>query len=226
MALITARRTPPSDTDGIPSRRAGRQSRARLTDARVWGGLVLLAVAAILGAALLGRGSETVLVLQAGRDLSVGSQPHDAVPVAVPVDVAGAYLAADDAVDGRLRWPVAAGELIPRAALSVPAAYATRGVTVPIEPGHAPSALVAGDLVDVWTTPADAGGLVQESAGPTLVLQEASVVGVGADVGGFGGALAVELAVPADRVGELVAAARRGVLDLVAVPLESQRIRP
>jgi hypothetical protein len=203
-----------------------RQSRARVTDVRVWGGLILLVVAAVLGAVLLGRGSETVLVLQAGRDLSVGSVPLDVVPVAVPADLAAAYLPAGEPVDGRLRWPVAVGELIPRSAVTVPVMESTRSVTVSVESGHAPAGLMPGDLVDVWATRADAGGFAAPATDPSLVLADASVVAVAADAAGFGGGFAVELAVPTDRVGELVSAARGGVLDLVAVPLESQQAIP
>lgn len=227
MALMTSRRPSALDGDGVQSRGAGgRQTRARMLDVRVWGALLLLLVAAVLGAALLGRGSTTVPVLQAGRDLSVGSSPVGGVPVHVPADLAGAYLSADDPLDGRLRWPVAAGELIPRSALGTPAAEATRTVTVAVDPGHAPSRLAPGDRVDVWSTRADVGGLTTNGAQPTLVLADVSVIAVNADAAGFGGGLAVELSVASTRVGDLVAAARGGVVDLVAVPLSSQEVMP
>jgi len=226
MALITVRRPSPAGTDTPTRSVGGRQSRARVLDVRVWGGLLLLLVAAVLGAALLGRESATVLVLQAGRDLSVGSRPVDTVAVAVPADLASAYVPAGEPVEGRLRWPVVAGELIPLSALAAPVASTTRTVSVSVEPGHAPAGLASGDLVDVWSTPTDVGGLVPDGVGPALVLADVAVVGVDPDASGFGGGMGVELAVESDRVGVLVAAARGGALDLVAVPADSQEAIP
>ncbi|HAN71514.1 MAG TPA: hypothetical protein DCQ36_07980, partial [Actinobacteria bacterium] len=111
-----------------------RQSRARLSDARVWGGLALLAVSALVGAVLLGRGEDTVVVLQATRDLSVGSAPQDLEPVAIPSSLATGYLTAADEVTGVLRWPVTAGELVPRSALAPANPRPERGVTVAVDP--------------------------------------------------------------------------------------------
>lgn len=227
MALITTRRPSSQGADAPPSRSGGgRQSRARVLDVRVWGGLLLLVVAAVLGAALLGRESPTAVVLQAGRDLSVGAVPVDTVPVTVPADMAGAYLSVGEPLEGRLRWPVTAGELIPRSALAAPDAPMTRTVTLSVEPGHAPAGLAPGDRVDVWSTRADVAGVAPEGGAPSLVLADASVVAVDADAAGFGGGLAVELSVASARVGDLVAAARGGVVDLVAVPVESQQVAP
>ena len=227
MALITTRRPSSKGAETPPLRTAGgRQSRARVLDVRVWGGLLLMLVAAVLGAALLGRESPTAVVLQAGRDLSVGALPVDTVPVTVPADMAGAYLSVGEPLDGRLRWPVTAGELIPRSALAPPGAATTRTVTVSVESGHAPADLAPGDRVDVWSTRADLAGVTPEGVDPSLVLADASVVAVDADAAGFGGGLAVELSVAAARVGDLVAAARGGVVDLVAVPVESQQVSP
>ena len=82
--------------------RAARQSRARLSDARVWGGATLLVLSALAGALLLGRSGDEVAVLQATRDLSIGSVPVDLQPVLVPRAIADSYVAADAIVDGQV----------------------------------------------------------------------------------------------------------------------------
>lgn len=208
-----------------PSRVTTRQSRARLSDARVWGGFVLLAASALIGAVVLGRSESTVLVLQATRDLSVGSVPDSLEPVAVPASLAAQYLAVTDDVIGELRWPVAAGELLPRSVLAPAEPRPERGVSVAVDPAHAPADLRAGDRVDVWSTGTDVGAMADVS-GPVLVLPSARVLAVATDGGGFGGDWGVELAVPEERVADVVAAGRGGVLDLVTVPGSSQAVEP
>jgi hypothetical protein len=206
-----------------PGRVTMRQSRARLSDARVWGGLALLAVSALVGAVLLGRGEDTVVVLQATRDLSVGSAPQDLEPVAIPSSLATGYLTAADEVTGVLRWPVTAGELVPRSALAPANPRPERGVTVAVDPAHAPAGLMAGDRVDVWSTASDPGALAGEVR-PVLVLASARVLTVATEAGGFAGSWGVELAVPEESVADVVAAGRGGVLDLVTVPGSSQGV--
>lgn len=210
-------------TDGEGGRAAPaatRQRVARLADPRLWGGAVLITVSAVLGAALLSGGADTVTVWQATRDLSVGARPVDVEPVEVDRAIAaGRYAGPDAPATGVLQRPVAAGELVPAAALGPAAATPTRRVTVPVDPLHAPPVLVPGDVVDVWASPREPEGT---GAAPALVLADALVADVSADSTGLGGELGVVLDVPLERVPEVVRATRAGVVDLVAVPVSSQ----
>lgn len=214
--------------DRIPERPAVRQVSARWSDARLWAAVALVTVATVLGAMLLGRGGDTVLVLRADRDLATGAEVASVSPVAVPRALAGGYLSAQEQAEGVLRWPVAAGDLVPRAALGSPTSEPVRGVTIPVDPLHAPADLAAGDLVDVWATPTSLGGGVSVDASggqgaPTLVLERVPVTAVSTEGVGFGGGWGVELAVPEADVARAVAAGRGAVIDLVTVPATEMR---
>ena len=88
-----------------------------------------------------------------------------------------------------------------------------------VDPLHAPAGLQAGDLVDVWATPSTPAGT---SGTPRQVLDDVPVSAASADETGMSGQLAVAVDVPPERVAEVIAAARGGVVDLVAVPVTSQ----
>lgn len=199
---------------------AVRQRRARIGDLRLWAGVALLTASAGAGFVWVGGGEDTVTVWRATRDLGAGAAAADLEAVQVPPAVAAAgYLGPADDLTGRLRWPVAAGELLPGGALARSADADTRQVTVPVDPLHAPVGLVAGDVVDAWVSPrTDAATAVDAD----LVLGGATVAAVSAEAAGLGGELAIVLEVPAAEVASVVAASRGGVLDLVAVPPGSQ----
>lgn len=202
---------------------AVRVSTARITDVRLWAGAALLVTAAVVGGVLAGAGQETVVVWRASSDLAVGSVPRDVIAVEVPRGVADeVYARPGDNLDGVLRWPVAAGELLPRTAIRAADPEPTRRVTVPVDPMHAPTALLAGDLVDVWSVPRVEDGTAD--GGPTLVLAGARVAVVASDAAGFTGEFAVVLDVPVADVPVVVAAGRAGLIDLVAVPGTSQDV--
>jgi hypothetical protein len=188
---------------------------------RLWAAVLLLAGSAALGAWALRSDEETVTVWRATRDLSVGAAAVDLEPVQLDAALAAAgYLGPADDLSGALRWPVAAGELLPRGSVASPQAASTRRVTVPVDPLHAPVGLQSGDLVDAWVTPRSDAGAATVDAG--LVLSGVAVAAVSADGLGLGGELGIVLDVPVDDVPRVVAAARAGLLDLVAVPAGSQ----
>ena len=194
----------------------------RWRDLRLWAGLVIILFAMFIGAFLLSRGEETTTVWRASSDLSVG-----AIPVATPVTVSlGAaqdqYLLASEPLTGQLRWPVAAGDLIPRGALGFSPMVNARMVTLPVDPLHAPVNMAAGAVVDIWSTPADVAGGV--TAHPVLVLPRVTVAEVAADTVGVGGEIAVVVEIPEAVADQLVGAARSGLIDLVAVPIASQQV--
>ena len=194
----------------------------RWRDLRLWVGLAIMVVAMFAGAFLLSRGEQTTTVWRASSDLSIGS-----VPMATPVTVAlgeaqDQYLSAGEPLTGQLRWPVAAGDLIPRGALGYAPLLDARLVTLPVDPLHAPVNLATGDIVDIWSTPAEVAGGI--TAKPVLVFSRVTVAEAAVDAVGIGGEIAVVVEVPADGAAQLVAAARSGLIDLVAVPITSQPI--
>ena len=213
-------------TGSVGAPKARRLQRARIGDLRLWAGLALLVMSMAVGATLLSTGDDTVTVWRASRDLSAGSAPADLEPVAVSRSVAAdRYVGSDVDAAGVLRWPVQAGELLPRAALTPSSAVAVREVTIPVDPMHAPAGLQAGDIVDMWSSARDAASAdAQVDALPSLVLPAVRVTALaGSDVG-ISGELGVVLEVPADDVPAVIAASRAGVTDLVAVPLASQQV--
>jgi hypothetical protein len=197
-------------------------------DARLWLGIALVVVSMVVGARVVTAGDDTVTLLRAGRDLSVGSVPGGLEPVVVSRSAfTDRYLpadryASDSSVAGLvLGRPVSAGELLPASALVRSGTTMLRQVTVAVDPLHAPGDLQAGDVVDVWTTaqqPADGA-----AARPERVLAGVSVAGTLAEAMGVGGEIGVVIDVPESEVGTLVAATRSGVIDLVSVPVGSQQ---
>lgn len=204
----------------MAQRRAVRVAMPRWTDFRLWLGLALVVVAMFAGAHLLSSDSASVTVWQATRDLPSGAEATDLRPVTVTLGEASQdYLSADEVVTGRMLWPVAAGELVPRRAIVSGALDGARLVTVPIEPLRLPPDVVSGDRVDVWATPGDG---VEGIPIPELIVASASVASVARENVGIGGQIAVVLALAEPDVARVVAASRGGSLDLVAVPLDSQ----
>ena len=196
---------------------ARRLRRAGIGDLRLWLGLVLVIGSVLLGARLLGAEDDTVLVLRATRDLAVGSPLGGLASVRVDRAAAGDGYLVEPPADGVLRWPIAAGELVPKSAVGEAFVEQVREVTIPVDPLHAPPGLQLGDLVDIWSSPRES-----EPGEPSLVLAGVTVAAVPADELGIGGDMGVVLAVPADRVANVVLASRAGVVDLVAVPVRSQ----
>ena len=205
----------PTETGVMP---ATRMRRVRWRDARMWLGLGLIVVSMVAGARLLSASEDRAVVWRATRDLAPGATAV-AEPVSVVLDAAqDAYASGSQPLVGRMRVPVAAGALIPRDAVVDGAVGDVRDVTVPIDPLHAPVALAAGDVVDVWATPTDAGG---HALAPLLVLSNVLVADVATDAIGVGGEMPVVVELAAADVTTLVSAMRTGAIDLVRVPLDA-----
>jgi Flp pilus assembly protein CpaB len=207
---------------------ARRLARPRWLDARLLAGIVLVVVSVAAGAKLLGDAEEGDTVWVASRDLAAGStlQSDDVEPATVQmagsvssyVDASGpapaGYLVVRD---------VAAGELLPAAALSAgsSAGAARRFVSVPVAPHHFPSGLARGDRVDVYVVPASTPADLAAPE-PDLVLAGAVVSQAGEDSGAGLGASASSvgfvLEVGESDVPALVAAIGSGSIQLVGVP--------
>ena len=188
-----------------------------MRDWRLWLGMGLLVGSMFIGAWLVSAPDGSTLVWRAARDLPVGATPEVvAVPVALG-SVAADYWTADTPVTGRMLLPVSAGALLPRAAVGPGSAGSQRLVTIPVDPLHAPVPLGTGDVVELWVTP-------QEGATPQLVLRNAVVADVSSERVGIGGEMAVVLQVDPTQAAAVVAAARSGAVDLVAVPLAASAL--
>lgn len=205
----------PSTTAPPASPPASRPQRAWWRDVRVVAGVALILACMAIGARLLSGGDDTVMGWQAVRDLSAGAVigDDDAVPVALPADLAGAYASGGALPTAPLDRPLLAGEILP--ATPETPLEAARWVTVPIEPLHAPVDLAPGERVDVWSTPGVDLGVAPI---PELVLEGALVSDVAIDGVGLGGEYGVVLQIDPTDTEAVLAAVRSSGIDLVRVP--------
>lgn len=187
-------RSRPDDLAALASPAATRADRRRWRDPRLLVGVALVAVAALLGAAVVG-GKDTTPVWAARGPLAEGQalEPDDLVVREVrfagPADAAR-YVAADGPVPGglTLNRDVGAGELLPVGALGaggdppleVPLTVAVEAV---------PATVRAGSLVDVWVTPDPdlaTGSTGPEAGDSVLVFASVRVVAVSRTGGALG----------------------------------------
>ena len=199
----------------------------RWGDTRLWIGLLLLVVSMFAGAKLLSQESEAITVWQVSRDLSAGAEAIDLKPITVALGQArGDYFSVEETPEGRLRFPVESGELLPRSAMTGSQQEPSRVITVGVDPFHAPVDVAPGDRVDVWSTPTSSTFLPDSPASdgapnPQLALESVLVERVESD--SLGGRKAVVLRVTPERVGDLVQASRSGTIDLIKVPVQGSR---
>ncbi|MGZ6803541.1 MAG: SAF domain-containing protein [Nocardioidaceae bacterium] len=164
-----------------PATRAGSR---RLRDPRLVVGIVLVALAALAGARLLGDdGTVGVWVaradLRAGEPVTAGDLERREVRFASQADADG-YLSADalPASGTVLSRDVGAGELIPRAAVAGRDRAPVTEVPLTVETLSVPATVQVGSRVDVWVAP-DAGVTGSDGAGTgraTLVFDDVPVV--------------------------------------------------
>lgn len=134
-------------------------------DPRLWVGVALVAASVVVGARVLAQADEATTVWAAAADLPVGQQLAEGDLVATRVrflDEADAdrYLAADEPLPDphTLLRSVAAGEMVPAAALGEPATGALLSVPVSVPRLSVPPDLGPGSVVDVWVTVETASG--------------------------------------------------------------------
>ena len=206
------------------SPRAARLGTPRWLDARLVLGVLLVLLAVVAGARVFAAADRYSRVYVAKHDLVPGERvtAGDLTVGRVRLDGQGSlYVAAGAPPVGYVvtRY-VGAHEFLPVAALAAGAQKDadTRFVTVPVAAGHLPPGLTRGALVDVYLTPKAAAGAPVPP--PTLVLDNAAVQSREGGSRSFGGeaTLSVVLAVPVDRVIDVVHAVESGAIDLVAVP--------
>jgi hypothetical protein len=139
----------------VPS--ALRGQRPAWRDPRLWIGIVLVAASVVVGARVLAAADDTVQVWTAGSDLGAGQRVEADDLVAERVrfadaDALAGYFTVDDQLpaDLELTRSVAAGELLPRAAVGTPDETGLVEVPVAVEPELVPPSVGPGDVVDVY----------------------------------------------------------------------------
>ena len=148
------------DTDPAPRTPAPPAQRSPASgwrDTRLWAGVLLVAVCAVVGARVLGAADDTVEVWAVTGDLGAGDEVGADDLVATPVlfgDDVGLdrYLEVTEELPPGLTLTrgLGAGELLPRAALGDPAQSGTVQIAVAVEDVRVPSSVDAGSVVDVY----------------------------------------------------------------------------
>ncbi len=190
---------------------ARRLQRPSWRDARLVVGVVLVLLSVAGGIRGVQAMDTTTPVYAAARPLLPGQQlsATDLVSTAVRLEAplphyvdASAPIAPGTFV---LR-PVQPGELVPASALGSAQEARDKTVTVPVDPAAA-ATLTVGTVVDLWVSrrdPEQAGSRFLE---PELLLEQAVVAAVPSGGGTLGmgvGRTAVQVVVPADRVGAVI----------------------
>lgn len=128
-------------------------------DPRLWIGVLIVAVSVVAGARLLASADDTVQVWAVTADLGAGDRISEADLVTQRVRFAdegglARYFAADDALppDLALTRGVAAGELLPRAAVGSVEDTGTVAVPLAVDAELVPPAVGDGSVVDVFLT--------------------------------------------------------------------------
>lgn len=136
---------------------ATRASAPGWRDPRLWIGVVLVTGSVVAGARILSGADEMTPVWSASGDLVAGQTltAGDLSATRVRFDEGAdrdRYLEVDDELPAALTLtrPLAAGELVPAAALGEEPADDTVAVSIAVSAEHVPTDLVRGSRVDVW----------------------------------------------------------------------------
>jgi hypothetical protein len=174
----------PGQLAAEPSPPARRTSTPSWFDPRLVGGLVLVLASVLLGASVLSAADHREPRWALSRDLAAGTvlTGADVHPVRVQLGATDPqYLPTSEAVVGRtLRDAGQAGELLPRAELSVPAAGVA--VTVSLRPENGP-AIDRGNRITLWLSTKSCQAVVLLSGVPVQSVAKAGGGGFGAEAG-------------------------------------------
>ena len=191
---------------------AKRLQRPSWRDSRLVVGVLLVIVAATLGAKAVASADDRVPVWVAATNLVAGDAVEATSFVRADVRLAdgmSAYLGADSpAPTGSfLLRDVRAGELVPASAVGAADEVDVQRVTVRAD-AMSTSGLTRGSRVDVFVTPKAATTGERASVSTQRVLRSAAVANVLTSSGGFGAGsmTSVQIYVPADKVQPLVEA--------------------
>ena len=158
---------------------ATRSSSHGWRDPRLWVGVVLVTGSVVAGARLLSTADDMTSVWAASSDLAAGQTitADDLRATRLRFDDATdeqRYLGVDDELPATLTLtrPLAAGELVPAAALGEEADDDSVAVSVAVAAEHVPTDLGRGSRVDVWVIGEDRGSRAEAE----LVLEDVLVV--------------------------------------------------
>ncbi|HEX4018735.1 MAG TPA: SAF domain-containing protein [Frankiaceae bacterium] len=204
---------------------ASRLARPRWRDGKLLTGVLLVLVSVVLGARLIGSASRTTAWLGVTRSLPAGhvltAADLRAVQAHLPASSGGRYFATDPAalIGKTLTSPVAAGELLPAAAITAASKAESRIVAVIVRAGRVPQ-LAPGDRVDVYVLSKAAGTGSSGASGTGASGREVRVLTGAEFVAGDvlnSGDTSVQLRVaPAEAI-TAVAASQSGRADVVLV---------
>jgi hypothetical protein len=219
----------------LPVPKAARLKRPGWRDARVLVGVLLVLASVALGGFVVAHADDRTPVYAARGPLVPGQRLSDDDLSRVDVQLGAAlprYLSATAvlAPDRFVLRPVAAGELVPEAAVGGRTEVGVQPLVLTVDAGSA-AALQVGSTVDVYVNRADpaasdpTGGFV----GPELTLEAVSVSSLPRASGGLGGGStgerAVQVMAPTPRIKEIIAAVDQGArITLVPVPGSSLRV--
>lgn len=194
-------------------RAARRLQRPGWKDLRLVVGVLLVLLSVAGGIRLVASLDDTTPVYAAAHDLLPGQpvRQGDLVPVQVRLgESLGRYVDGGAPIEAgtHLVRAVSAGELVPAGALGTERQALDKAVSVPVDTVAARS-LVQGAVVDVWVSRRDREAVGEAYLSPELLLAGAVLDRVPAESSGLGAGLgrtAVQVVVPADRVGQVIAA--------------------
>ncbi|MBW8173653.1 SAF domain-containing protein [Ornithinimicrobium sp. Arc0846-15] len=205
---------------------ARRLQRPGWRDARLIIGVLLVVISVVGGARLIAALDDGTAVYVAAEPLVPGQEVTaadlDVVDVRFTQD-ADLYVSAAGEIEPgtyALRG-VPTGELIPAAALGEARQVESKAVTVSIDPATA-SSIHVGSVVDLWVSRRDPEALGTTYVEPELLLSNAVVSTTPAQstaIGAGVGDAPVQIVVPADRVGDVIASVdQEARLTLVPAP--------
>ncbi len=187
-------------------------SRSKNIDPRVFIGVVIVGIAAVVGYLLFSAASSTTTMYLAKTTLIPGHilQEKDILPADVHLgNATSSYLTAGDMKPGMVvTMTVAAGELIPVNAISTAAKLETTNVVIELAV-PLPHATEIGSFVDIWASMA----LGQGVFGPPSVLISGAQVAHISEPTGFasaGSGVNVEVVVPLTAVAAVLEAQANG----------------
>jgi hypothetical protein len=192
-------------------------------------GVLLVLLSVLAGAWVIAAADDSTGVYAAKGPLLPGQKVSDADLVVVSVqldDAAGAYTDASAGLEPgtyALR-AVAAGELVPSAALGSAREAKDKTVAVPIDPA-ASATLKVGTVVDVWVSRRDPEEAGVRYLDPQLLLEGAVVAEVPSAGGGLDvgvGRAAVSVVVPESEVGAVISSVDQEAR-ITLVPAPGQR---
>jgi hypothetical protein len=183
--------------------------------------VVIVAVSVVAGARLLGAADDSVAVWAAADDLAAGHAVTgaDLTPRRVrfvAADDLDHYLPADRAIPAgaRLRRDVAAGELVPRAAVGEVAEDGMLALPIAVEPALLPPGVGPGSVVNVYVSPN--GGRCRACAGAALAGVTVTAATRATDLGGARQVVVRVAEQDADRWFELLAGLDAPVVTVVS----------